>query len=95
MVGVTPVPPFLAEDEEHGQLSVLLDHVDHMVSVMGDDGVGLGMDFDGVGELRTEGIEDVSKLPNLTKGLADRGYSAEAIRKILGENFLRVFREVL
>ena len=95
VVGVTPVPPFLGEDEMHSQLSVLLDHIEHMVSVMGEDGVGLGMDFDGVGDMRTGGMEDVSRLPNLTKGLAERGYSAEAIRKILGGNFLRVFREIL
>jgi len=95
IVGVTPVPPFLGEDVRHGQLSVLLDHIDHMVSVMGEDGVGLGMDFDGVGDLRTEGIEDVSKLPNLTRGLVERGYTDGAIGKILGDNFLRVFRKVL
>ena len=95
VVGATPVPPFSGKDEMHSHLSVLLDHIDHMVSVMGEDGVGLGMDFDGVGDMRTEGMEDVSRLPNLTKGLAERGYSAEAIRKILGGNFLRVFREML
>lgn len=94
VVGVTPVPPFLGSDEMHSHLSALLDHIDHMVSVMGEDGVGLGMDFDGVGEMRTVGIEDVSKLPNLTRGLIDRGYTAKGIRKILGGNFLRVFHEV-
>jgi membrane dipeptidase len=95
VVGVTPVPPFLGKDEMHSHLSVLLDHIDHMVSVMGEDGVGLGMDFDGVGDMRTEGIENVSKLPNLTRGLVERGYTDEAISKILGGNFLRVLREVL
>jgi len=95
VVGTTPVPPFLGEDEMYSDLSVLLDHIDHMVSVMGEDGVGLGLDFDGVGDMRTEGIEDVSKLPNLTRGLIERGYTPEAISKILGGSFLRVFREVL
>jgi membrane dipeptidase len=95
VVGATPVPPFLGEDEMHSHLSVLLDHIDHMVSVMGEDGVGLGLDFDGVGDMRTEGIEDVSKLPNLTRGLIERRYAPEVISKILGGNFLRVFREVL
>ena len=94
VVGVTPVPPFLGADEMHSRLSLLLDHIDHMVAVMGVDGVGLGLDFDGVGDKRVEGIEDVSKLPNLTAGLVERGYSAEAIGKILGGNFLRVFRIV-
>jgi membrane dipeptidase len=73
---------------------VLLDHVDHMVSVMGEDGVGLGMDFDGLGDSRVAGIEDVSRLPNLTQALVERGYPAETIYKILGGNMLRVFTAV-
>jgi membrane dipeptidase len=76
-------------------LDKLLDHVDHLVRVMGEDGVGLGMDFDGLGDLRVSGIEEVCHLPNITQGLVERGYSDATIRKILGENFLRVFREVL
>jgi len=95
VVGVTPVPPFLGDHEEEADLSELLDHVDHMIAVMGEDGVGLGLDFDGVGEMRTRGIEDVSKLPNITSGLLERGYGGETIAKILGGNFLRVFREAL
>ena len=94
VVGVAAVPAFLGEDENHGRLSAMLDHVDHMVKVMGEDHVGIGMDFDGVREARVEGMEDASKLPNFTKGLAERGYSPETIRKILGENFLRVFEQV-
>lgn len=94
VVGVTPVPAFLGDDSMRSDLSVLLDHVDHMVQVMGEDGVGLGLDLDGVGDARTRGIEDVSKLPNITQQLAQRGYSAAAIRKILGGNFLRVFQQI-
>ena len=94
VVGVHYDPHFYGETEMYTHLSVLLDHIDHMVNVMGEDGVGFGMDFDGVEE-HMEGLEDVSKLLNLTKGLAERGYSAEAIKKILGGNFLRVVREVL
>ena len=94
VVGVQYCAQHLGETALYTHLSVLLDHIDHMVSVMGEDGVGLGFDFDGVEE-HMEGLEDVSKLPNLTKGLAERGYTAEAIKKILGGNFLRVVREVL
>jgi membrane dipeptidase len=61
---------------------------------MGEDGVGLGMDFDGMGDMRTTGIEDISHLPNITQELARRGYSTKAIGKILGGNFLRVFQQV-
>jgi membrane dipeptidase len=95
VVGVTPVPSFLGDHENEADLSELLDHVDHMIEVMGEDGVGLGLDFDGVGEMRTRDIEDVSKLPNITSGLQERGYAEDTITKILGGNFLRVFRDVL
>ena len=95
VVGVVPAPPFLGADETHSTLAIMLDHIDHMVGVMGVDGVGLGMDFDGLGDLRVDGIEDVSKLPSLTQSLAERGYDAGAIGKILGGNLLRVFAQVL
>jgi len=65
-----------------------------MVEVMGDtDHVGLGSDFDGVPSI-AKGLEDVSKLPNLTKGLIARGYSDADVEKILGGNFLRVIKKV-
>ncbi len=94
LAGVAGVPAFLGEDEKRAPLSAMLDHVDHMVKVMGEDHVGLGSDFDGIRDARVEGFEDVSQLPNFTRGLAERGYSAETIRKILGENWLRVFGQV-
>lgn len=95
VVGATPVPPFLVADEAQADLSDLLDHIDHMVEVMGEDSVGLGLDFDGVGDMRVAGMEDVTKLPCLTESLAERGFGTRTISKILGGNFLRVFREVL
>ena len=95
VVGVVPVPPFLGPYPERAPLEPLFEHLDHMLRVVGDDHVGLGLDFDGVGSKRTEGIEDVTMLPNLTAGMVARGYPAETIRKILGGNFLRVFQEVL
>lgn len=73
-------------------LSLLADHIDHIVSVAGIDHVGLGSDFDGV-ERTPTGMEDVSCYPNLTFELLRRGYSEKNIRKILGENLLRVLRE--
>ncbi len=94
VVGVTAVPAFLGENEDRAPLNALLDHVDYMVKLIGEDHVGLGMDFDGVREHRVVDMEDASKLPNLTAGLVERGYSEATIRKILGENFLRVFEEV-
>lgn len=95
VVGVAAVPLFLGEDRNRSSLSVMLDHLDHMVGVMGEDHVGLGTDFDGVGDARVEGLDDASKLPNLTAALLDRSYSDEAISKFLGGNFFRVLRQVI
>lgn len=94
VLGVTLVPSFLGRDELRCPLGALLDHIDHAVAVMGEDGVGLGSDFEGVGRGRVDGMEDVAKLPNLTRGMVQRGYSAERIGKILGGNLLRVFQQV-
>ena len=68
-------------------------HIDHAVKVAGIDHVGIGSDFDGItGPPR--GLEDVSKMPNLVAALLKRGYSERDLKKILGENYLRVIREV-
>jgi len=79
-----PLPPL--------PISKLIDHIDHIVKVAGIDHVGLGADFDGANDM-PEGAQDVSMLPNITYELLKRGYSEQDIRKILGENFLRVFAE--
>ena len=74
-------------------LSSLIDHIDHIAKVAGVDHVGLGSDFDGVSGATPEGIDSAADLPKITQALVDRGYSADAIRKILGGNVLRVFAE--
>ncbi len=70
-------------------LDALLDHFDHAIAVAGADHVGLGADWDGVVSM-PEGLEDVTRLPDLTAGLLARGHSPATIRKVLGENLLRV-----
>jgi membrane dipeptidase len=75
-------------------LGKLLDHFEHAVKVAGVDHVGLGSDFDGVDDMLPEGIEDISKIPNLARGLMERGFSDDDILKILGGNTLRVMRQV-
>ena len=73
-------------------LSKLVDHIDHIVKVAGIDHVGFGSDFDGITR-SPQGIEDVSGFPHLTEELLRRGYSDGDLRKVLGENFLRVLGE--
>jgi membrane dipeptidase len=58
------------------------------------DHVGLGSDFDGVSGATPEGMDSAADLPKITQALLDRGYRAEDIKKILGGNLLRVFRQV-
>jgi membrane dipeptidase len=70
-------------------ISVLIDHIDHMVKIAGVDHVGLGSDFDGVPSL-PEGLDGIDKLPRITLELVKRGYSDDDVKKILGGNFLRV-----
>jgi len=73
-------------------ISKLIDHIDHIVKVAGIDHVGIGADFDGANDM-PEGARDVSMLPNITYELLKRGYSEPDIRKILGENLLRVMTQ--
>lgn len=72
-------------------MSLVIAHIDHMVKVMGIDHVGLGADFDGA-ESYPRQIDDVSDYPVLTSALIKRGYSGADIKKILGENFIRVLK---
>jgi membrane dipeptidase len=69
----------------------IVDHIDHAARVAGPDHAGIGSDFDGA--FMPEGMEDASGLPRITEGLVRRGYADADIRKILGENTLRVMAE--
>jgi membrane dipeptidase len=72
----------------------LIDHIDHIAKVAGIDHVGLGSDFDGVSGATPQGMDSAADLPKITQALLDRGYTADDIKKILGGNILRVFRQV-
>ena len=74
-------------------VSRIVDHIDHIVKLVGVDHVGIGSDFDGV-QITTTGLATVAELPNLTKELLRRGYSEEDVNKILGGNMLRVLDAV-
>ena len=75
-------------------IDVLIDHIDHIVKLVGSDYVGLGSDYDGAGSF-PQGLEDVGGFPLITYHLLKRGYREEDIKKILGGNFLRFFEEVI
>ncbi|MEJ7625872.1 MAG: dipeptidase [Ferruginibacter sp.] len=74
-------------------LSAVIDHIDHIVKLIGTDHVGLGSDFDGVNSLPQQ-LDDITAMPLITKELLKRGYSKKDIRKILGGNFLRILAGV-
>lgn len=72
-------------------ISELVDHIDYIVKLVGDDYVGIGSDFDGVSSVPV-GLDDVTKYPLITEELIKRGYSKKSIKKILGGNVLRVMK---
>jgi membrane dipeptidase len=76
------------------EVSVVADHIDHVVELVGVEHVGLGSDFDGVGDSLPEGLSDVSMYPNLIRILLERGYSEADIEKICSGNVLRVWEAV-
>jgi membrane dipeptidase len=100
----------VAEDSEEGKafttayraenpfpfagLDDVLDHIDHVVAITGIDHVGIGSDYDGVGDSLPTGLKDVSSYPNLIEGLLGRGYSESDIEKILSGNLMRVWQQV-
>lgn len=101
LLKVNPEPYFMQvylfnkyPDEVRGlrpPLSLLIDHLDYIVKLVGADYVGLGSDFDGVNSL-PEGLNGVEDFPKITSELLKRGYTNKDIRKILGGNLLRVMK---
>jgi membrane dipeptidase len=75
-------------------VSEVADHIDHVVKLVGIDHVGLGSDFDGVGDAVPVGLEDVSGYPNLIYELLKRGYTEDDLKKICSGNFMRVWSEI-
>lgn len=76
----------------YARLSEVLDHFDHVVKLVGIDYVGIGSDYDGVGDSLPENLKDVASYPNLIAGLLTRGYSEQDIIKILSGNVMRVWK---
>ncbi|HEY6901661.1 MAG TPA: membrane dipeptidase [Puia sp.] len=78
-------------DSLRAPLSLLIDHIDYIVKLIGADHVGLGSDFDGIESAPRE-LDDVTTYPIITRELMKRGYRKGDIEKILGGNFMRVYR---
>lgn len=96
VIGVVFYPPFIGDADSDGDSDIadVITHVDYIVNLVGIDYVAIGSDFDGTGGNLVEGLSDVTKYPDLTIALLEHGYSQAEVRKILGENFLRVFKQV-
>ncbi len=92
VIGVVFYPNFLT-GTNNATIQNVIQHIDHIVNLVGIDYVAIGSDFDGISRTPV-GLEDVSKFPNLTYALLQRGYSQEEVEKILGKNFKRVFEQV-
>ncbi|MGI6667561.1 MAG: dipeptidase [Bacillota bacterium] len=101
VIGVVFCPGFVDDNRDNVSLKRLCDHIDHIKSVVGVDHIGLGSDFDGYGsplggiDAPKVVLSDVSEMPKLTEELVSRGYTEEEIKKILGGNWLRVYKEIL
>lgn len=87
-----------AYDREHpvprATVETVADHIEHVIALVGPDHVGLGSDFDGVGDSLPEGLRDVSQYPNLLRVLQQRGHDRATLEKIAGTNVLRVWQTV-
>ena len=92
LIGVTFVNAFLHRPAGEATIEHVLDQIDYLVRTAGSDHVTIGSDFDGA--TMPAGLEDATRYPALTVGMATRGHSEETIRKVLGLNFLRVFEQV-
>ena len=75
-------------------LDMVLDHIDHVRDLVGIDYVGIGSDFDGVGNSLPRDLKDVSYFPHLIQGMLNRGYSEQEIEKVLSGNLMRVWKRV-
>lgn len=85
---------YAADKKPTVHVSKVVDHIDHVVNLVGIDYVGLGSDFDGVGDTLPEGLKDASMYPNIIAELLKRGYSKQDIEKICYKNFFRVWKKV-
>jgi membrane dipeptidase len=94
VIGIMFATNFLSNSRENPPSDIVLKHVDHVVNLVGEDHAALGTDFDGWIPRIPQDMEDAKDLPWLTQIMVNRGYNGSQVKKILGENFLRVWQEV-
>ena len=94
VVGIVFYPPFLGSVSSSVDIETVIKHIDYIKNLVGIDYVAIGSDFDGIGTNTVDGLEDVTKFPELTLALLKHGYTKEEVEKILGGNFLRVFKSI-
>ena len=94
VVGIVFYPPFLGSVSSLVDIETVIKHIDYIKNLVGIDYVAIGSDFDGIGTNTVDGLEDVTKFPELTLALLKHGYTKEEVEKILGGNFLRVFKSI-
>lgn len=92
VIGVVFYPSFLAPANARVDINTVIGHIDYIVNLVGIDHVAIGSDFDGIGTTPI-GLENTSRFPNLTLALLQHGYTRAQVEKILGGNFLRVFKQ--
>lgn len=95
VVGIIFAMHYLSKDKKNPSSKIILKHIDTIVQNVGEDHAAIGSDFDGWIPRIPEDMQDAADLPVLTQGMLNMGYSPERIKKILGENFLRVWTDIL
>ena len=95
LITVVVLPTPLGPAGEKPSLEMLLDHIDYMVDLVGADYVGFGTDFLSQNDNSPTGFRDLGECHHLSAGLQRRGHGTAVISKILGGNFMRVFRAVV
>ncbi len=93
VIGIAPLPAFISQDPKNQTLQRFVDHIDYVCELVGDDFVGFGSDYDGMGRNTVAIIPSYAEMPQLTQAMLERGFSEETILKFWGGNFLRVMKQ--
>jgi len=95
VIGIAPYPHFIDQDPKNQTLRRFVDHIEYVCELAGDDHVGFGADYDGMGPDTVAILPSYADMPQLTQAMLDRGFSEETILKFWGGNFLRVMRQTV